>query len=167
VGVTAHQLLELPNGAHFLELVLSWTHKGDILWITELVERCSHTLDSFDVTAASSCTFVHICVRTNDLTCSQSEWSRTHSTSRKRQNSEIWFFNPDGRPSNGSPSHSEPSHPNIEIFDKSLFICLPTLPSLVPATASGDRLERRHQGGGRTSTTSLSNSGSCVQFARR
>jgi len=96
VGVTAHQLLELPNGVHFRELVLSWTHKGDILWITELVERCSHTLESLDVTEASGRTFVHICVRTDGLTCSQSERGQTRSTSRKRQNSEMWFFDPDG-----------------------------------------------------------------------
>ena len=84
VGVTAHQLLELPNGVHFRKLVLSWAHKKDFSWIAELVVRCSHTLESLDVTQTSRRAFVHICVRVDDLTYFQSEQSQTHSTSRKR-----------------------------------------------------------------------------------
>jgi len=79
-----------------------------------------------------------------------------------------WFFDSVRRASSGSP------HPNIEIFGKSLFICLPTFPSLLSVTTSGNPLEtrylggglpvrpHRYLGGGPTSTTSSFNSGSCV-----
>ena len=66
----ARQLLELPNGLHFRELVLTWDHPTDLWWITELVERCSHTLESLDVTCTFRRTFIHICVRTDNLTMS-------------------------------------------------------------------------------------------------
>ena len=55
--------------------------------------------------------------------------------------------------------------PNIKIFDKSPFTCLPTLRSLVSVMTSGDPFEKRYKGNGWILTTSLSNSGSCVQFA--
>ena len=47
---TVRQLLELPNGLHFRKLVLSWACREDVWWITELVERCCHTLESLDIT---------------------------------------------------------------------------------------------------------------------
>jgi len=46
---TVRRLLELPNGLHFRKLELSWVHLENLWWITELVVRCSHTLESLDV----------------------------------------------------------------------------------------------------------------------
>jgi hypothetical protein len=44
-----HRLLFLPGGIHFRELTLTWTHEGDHLLTTVLVEGCSHTLESLDI----------------------------------------------------------------------------------------------------------------------
>ena len=43
------QLLSLPSGIHFRKFTMTWTHEGDILPTTALVERCSHTLQSLDI----------------------------------------------------------------------------------------------------------------------
>ena len=44
------RLLSLPGGIHFQKLTLTWRHVEDTLATTELVERCSSTLESLDVT---------------------------------------------------------------------------------------------------------------------
>jgi len=49
-GNAARQLLDLPNGLHFRNLALSWGRVEDLWWITELVVRCSHTLETLDIT---------------------------------------------------------------------------------------------------------------------
>jgi len=70
-GNAARQLLDLPNGLHFRKLSLSWYHETDLWWMTELVTRCSHTLEFLDITHINGQTLVHICVRTNNLTLFQ------------------------------------------------------------------------------------------------
>jgi len=52
-GNAARQLLDLPNGLHFRKVALSWAHERDFWWVAELVVRCSHTLESLDVTQTS------------------------------------------------------------------------------------------------------------------
>jgi len=49
-GMTARQLLHLPNGLHFQCLALSWDCVDDIEWLAELVAVCSHSLESLDIT---------------------------------------------------------------------------------------------------------------------
>ena len=46
----ARPLLNLPNGLHFRNLALSWDCRDDFQRITEFVTRCSHTLESIDIT---------------------------------------------------------------------------------------------------------------------
>jgi len=60
-GGVARQLLGLPNGLHFRKLALSRDHKMDLWWITELVTKCSHTLESLEVFHTFRRTFIHIC----------------------------------------------------------------------------------------------------------
>ena len=47
---TVDWLLSLPNGIHFRKLTLSFFREEDVSWTTELVERCSRTLEFLDVT---------------------------------------------------------------------------------------------------------------------
>jgi len=49
-GNAARRLMDLPNGLHFRNLALTWDCKEDHWWITELVAKCSHTLQSLDIT---------------------------------------------------------------------------------------------------------------------
>jgi hypothetical protein len=44
------RLLSLPGGIRFRELTLTWLHKEDLSTTTRLVEECSHTLESLDIT---------------------------------------------------------------------------------------------------------------------
>ena len=44
-----HRLLFLPGGIHFRELTLTWIHEGDHLLTMALVEGCSHTLRSLEI----------------------------------------------------------------------------------------------------------------------
>ena len=48
----ARPLLSIPSGIHFRKLTLTWFHKDDILLTSELAERCSHTLESLDITCS-------------------------------------------------------------------------------------------------------------------
>jgi len=70
-GKIARQLLELPNGLHFRKVALSWDNRTDPLWIAELVARCSHTLESLDITYTFRRTCVYIYTRTDSLTLFQ------------------------------------------------------------------------------------------------
>jgi hypothetical protein len=45
-----HRLLSLPGGIHFRKLTLTWSHEGDLVPITALVEECSGTLESLTIT---------------------------------------------------------------------------------------------------------------------
>jgi len=71
-GNTARQLLELPNGLHFRKLALSWDLVEDLQWIMELVEKCSHALESLDIIHHFHRMFLRICVCTDALTLSLS-----------------------------------------------------------------------------------------------
>jgi hypothetical protein len=44
------QLLSSPDGINFRKLTLTWIHEGDLSSTTALVEGCSHTLESLDIT---------------------------------------------------------------------------------------------------------------------
>jgi len=46
----AHRLLSLPGGIYFRELDLTWFRERDLLLATALVGKCSHTLESLDIT---------------------------------------------------------------------------------------------------------------------
>jgi len=50
VGPTARRLLDLPNGLHFTKIVLACVDEADPKSATDLVSRCSDTLESLDVT---------------------------------------------------------------------------------------------------------------------
>ena len=51
-------LLDLPGGLRFRRLVLSWFEEGDLRWITELVARCTDTLQSLHLSCHPPCVFV-------------------------------------------------------------------------------------------------------------
>ena len=60
------RLLSLPRGIHFREFALSWDPGEDISLITALVESCSHTLESLDITCSplgASILCLHPCWR--------------------------------------------------------------------------------------------------------
>ena len=46
----ARRLLSVPGGIHFRKLTLKWSREEDVLLTLALVERCSRTLESFDIT---------------------------------------------------------------------------------------------------------------------
>jgi len=50
----ARLLLSVPDGIHFRKFTLAWEHDEDISLITALVERCSHTLKSLDISCSPS-----------------------------------------------------------------------------------------------------------------
>jgi hypothetical protein len=49
-----HWLLSLPGGIHFRKLIWAWYHKKELSLMMALAERCSHTLESLDVTYGRS-----------------------------------------------------------------------------------------------------------------
>jgi len=56
------QLLSLPSGIHFLKLTLMRGRREDILLIMALVEGCSRTLESLDITCDPPGVFIrHLC----------------------------------------------------------------------------------------------------------
>ena len=57
------QLLSLPNGIHFRKLTLTWSYEEDHLTTTALVERCSHTLESLEISDFRSTSIQHMCPR--------------------------------------------------------------------------------------------------------
>jgi hypothetical protein len=56
-------LLSLPNGIHFRKLTLTWSHEADPLTTTPLVERCSHTLESLEISDFISTSIQYMCPR--------------------------------------------------------------------------------------------------------
>ena len=46
----ARRLSSVPGGIHFRRLTLKWSREEDVLLTLALVERCSRTLESFDIT---------------------------------------------------------------------------------------------------------------------
>ena len=47
-----HRLLSLPGGIHFRKLNLTCSHAEDLSMTTSLVEGCSHSLESLDITCS-------------------------------------------------------------------------------------------------------------------
>ena len=54
----ACRLLSLPGGIHFRRLTLDWRHEEDRMLATALVEECSHTLESLDITHIIYCALI-------------------------------------------------------------------------------------------------------------
>jgi len=48
-ALTVYQLLDLPGGLYFRELILTWDNEGNVRWITALVVGCSNTLECLDI----------------------------------------------------------------------------------------------------------------------
>jgi len=54
----ARRLLSLPGGINFRKLTLTWFHERDLSLTMALVERCSCTLESLDITCSPLGTFI-------------------------------------------------------------------------------------------------------------
>ena len=46
IGPIVRRLLDLPNGLHFRQLILTWVWEDELQWINALVAECSDTLES-------------------------------------------------------------------------------------------------------------------------
>jgi hypothetical protein len=55
-----HWLLSLPGGLHFRKLTLTWLQEEDLSLVEALVEACSHTLESLDITDSPSTSIRHL-----------------------------------------------------------------------------------------------------------
>ena len=53
-------LLDPPGSLHFRKLALSWFGEDDLRWITELVGKCTDTLECLDLDCHPPCTFVSV-----------------------------------------------------------------------------------------------------------
>ena len=68
MGLIADRLLSLPNGICFRKLTLSWFREEDVSLTVALVERCSRTLESLDISCNSCGTSTgHLCLYTDNL----------------------------------------------------------------------------------------------------
>jgi hypothetical protein len=47
--IFTHRLLSLSGGIHFRKLTLMWPPEGDLSSVVALVEACSHTLESLEI----------------------------------------------------------------------------------------------------------------------
>ena len=54
------QLLDLPNGLHFRNLILTWCQENDSRWMDNLVAGCSGTLDYLDISYGRLGPFVFV-----------------------------------------------------------------------------------------------------------
>ena len=61
--------LSIPGGIHFRKLTLEWFGEEDISSTMALVEECSHTLESLDITCTTSCgmSIWHLCLHRSNL----------------------------------------------------------------------------------------------------
>ena len=109
-------LLSLPSGIHFQRLTLEWNCKEDIPLTMALVEKCSHTLESLDITCNNSRGTGYLSPHRNNSVFQPTQ-GRVCSTSQNQQSSKS--FGSDRWGSGRSRSHSGPSRANIETFDKS------------------------------------------------
>ena len=64
------RLLSLPGGIHFRKLIIKWSKVEDILLTMALVDGCSHTLESFDITYVSHRTFIRVWTYVDNLVLS-------------------------------------------------------------------------------------------------
>ena len=55
-----HWLLSLPGGIHFRKLTLTWLQEEDLSLVEALVEACSHTLESLDISDSRSTSIQHL-----------------------------------------------------------------------------------------------------------
>jgi hypothetical protein len=55
-----HWLLSLPGGLHFRKLTLRWFQEEDLSLVEALVEACSHTLESLDITDSPGTSIRHL-----------------------------------------------------------------------------------------------------------
>jgi hypothetical protein len=53
------RLLSLPSGIHFRKLTLAWLYEGDLSLIMALVRKCSHTLESLEITGNLGTCILH------------------------------------------------------------------------------------------------------------
>jgi len=164
-----HWLLSLPGGIHFRKLTLTWTCKEDISLTMALLEKCSHTLESLDVTCGSLCgTSIRILVRMEvTYFVFQSIQCRSRSISQKRRSSDMRFFGLNRWESDGSRACSGPSQINIKLLDEfRLNLMSSTLGTPHTSTEmSGKPSEKRFLRSGWTSIVSWCISGSRFQFA--
>ena len=56
------RLLDLPNGLHFTTIIVAWLFKQDVTSTTDLVSRCSDTIQSLEVANYFSGTFLLVSV---------------------------------------------------------------------------------------------------------
>jgi len=54
----ARPLLSVPGGLRFRRFTLDWVHRNDSLWTLALAERCSHTLESLDISCGAFRAFI-------------------------------------------------------------------------------------------------------------
>ena len=122
-----HRLLSFPGGIHFWKLTLTWCREGDLTLLTALVGECSHTLESLNITCSILGTDISAPTPAPIIYfCFQLSQGQLRSTSQKQQNLKMWCSASKQRVLNVLPRHFRPSHPNIEIFDKSRFMCFPS-----------------------------------------
>jgi hypothetical protein len=97
IGPFTRRLLSLPGGIHFRKLSWTWFREEGLSPIMELVEACSHTLESLDITCNLAGTSIW-CLHSRRITysCFQSDRSQLRSTSRKHQNSNMWCSSAEG-----------------------------------------------------------------------
>jgi hypothetical protein len=57
------RLLSPPGRIHFRKLTLTLLYEEDLPWIMALVEECSHTLESLEITGDLSMCILHLCSR--------------------------------------------------------------------------------------------------------
>ena len=59
MGPIVRQLLSLPGGLHFRKLALKWFREEEVLLTMELVDKCSHTLESLEINCNPRGMFIH------------------------------------------------------------------------------------------------------------
>jgi hypothetical protein len=123
------RLLSLPGGIHFRKLILTCFSGEDIVLITALVEGCSHTLESLDISDACRTSARHLRPHLNSLLFAVHSSPASFDLSKATKLKDV-VFGPYCGGSNGLLQHSKPSHPSIGTFGGSRFIYLTTVPSL-------------------------------------
>jgi hypothetical protein len=81
---TIHWLLSLPGGIHFRKLIWRWSYEADLPLMMALVERCSHTLESLDISCRPGKPIRYLRPQKIAQSCFQTGRGPLRSTSRKR-----------------------------------------------------------------------------------
>ena len=68
IGHVARQLLDLPNGLNFRKIALACVYEHDLQAMTDLVSRCSGTIESLNVTDCLPCAYPPVAVLGQSLT---------------------------------------------------------------------------------------------------